>query len=285
MKIYFRISEPKGLHEVQMCPSSVAKTVILGAKRRGSTHLVNGKKLEVESERVENMEKVASKHNYQIDLDRIIRRLERTGEVPTLLLHACCAPCSSYTIEYLSQYFKITLFYYNPNIAPAEEYQHRVNEIKRFVAEFKTKYPVTLIEGDYDPKKFYDVARGLEKEPEGGKRCRKCFELRLAESAKLAKELNCDYFTTTLTISPMKDAQVLNEVVQEQCDIYGIKRLPSDFKKKGGYKRSIQLSRDYNLYRQNFCGCVYSMREAEEREAKMSSEKDNVKAESETNPG
>ena len=185
------------------------------------------------------------KHNYQVDLDRIIRR-----------------------IEYLSQYFKITLFYYNPNIAPAEEYQHRVNEIKRFVAEFKTKYPVTLVEGEYDPKKFYDVARGLEKEPEGGKRCRKCFELRLAESAKLAKELNCDYFTTTLTISPMKDAQVLNEVVQEQCDIYGIKRLPSDFKKKGGYKRSIQLSHEYNLYRQNFCGCVYSMREAEERELK-----------------
>ena len=212
-------------------------------------------------------QKTAPKHNYQVDLDRIIRRLEKSGEVPTLLLHACCAPCSSYTIEYLSQYFKITLFCYNPNIAPAEEYQHRVNEIKRFVAEFKTKYPVSLVEGEYDPKKFYDVARGLEHEPEGGKRCRKCFELRLAESAKLAKELNCDYFTTTLTISPMKDAQVLNEVVQEQCDIYGIKRLPSDFKKKGGYKRSIQLSHDYNLYRQNFCGCVYSMREAEEREA------------------
>ena len=218
------------------------------------------------------METAAPKHNYQVDLDRIIRRLEKTGEVPTLLLHACCAPCSSYTIEYLSQYFKITLFYYNPNIAPAEEYQHRVNEIKRFVAEFKTKYPVTLIEGEYDPKKFYDIARGLEQEPEGGKRCRKCFELRLAESAKLAKELGCDYFTTTLTISPMKDAQVLNEVVQEQCDIYGIKRLPSDFKKKGGYKRSIQLSHDYNLYRQNFCGCVYSMREAQEREARSKAE-------------
>ena len=174
------------------------------------------------------------KHNYQRDLDYIIRRLERTGEVPTLLLHACCAPCSSYTIEYLSQYFKITLFYYNPNIAPDEEYRHRVEEIKRFVKEFKTKHPVTLIEGEYDPKKFYDAVRGLEKEPEGGKRCRKCFELRLAEAARLAQKLNADYFTTTLTISPMKDAQVLNEVVQEQCDIYGIKRLPSDFKKRGG---------------------------------------------------
>ena len=141
-------------------------------------------------------------HNYQRDLDYIIRRLERTGEVPHLLLHACCAPCSSYTIEYLSQYFNITLFYYNPNIAPDEEYRHRVNEIKRFVAEFKTKHPVTLVEGEYDPKKFYDTVRGLEDEPEGGKRCRKCFELRLAEAAKLAKELNADYFTTTLTISP-----------------------------------------------------------------------------------
>ena len=171
------------------------------------------------------------KHNYQRDLDYIIRRLERTGEVPHLLLHACCAPCSSYTIEYLSQYFKITLFYYNPNIAPDEEYRHRVAEIKRFVAEFKTKHPVTLIEGEYDPKKFYDAVRGLE--------------------------------ATTLTISPMKDAQVLNEVAQEQCDIYGVKRLPSDFKKKGGYKRSIQLSAKYNLYRQNYCGCVYSKRDAE----------------------
>ena len=216
---------------------------------------------------MEPLQSNAPKHNYQRDLDYIIRRLERTGEVPTLLLHACCAPCSSYTIEYLSQYFKITLFYYNPNIAPDEEYRHRVEEIKRFVAEFKTKHPVTLIEGEYDPKKFYDVARGLENEPEGGARCRKCFELRLAESARLARELNCEYFTTTLTISPMKNAQVLNEVVQEQCDIYGIKRLPSDFKKKGGYKRSIQLSAEYNLYRQNYCGCAYSKRDAEKRDS------------------
>ena len=217
------------------------------------------------------MESQQPKHNYQRDLDYIIRRLERTGEVPTLLLHACCAPCSSYTMEYLSQYFKITLFYYNPNIAPDEEYRHRVEEIKRFVAEFKTKHPVTLIEGEYDPKKFYDTVRGLENEPEGGKRCRKCFELRLEESAKLAKELNCEYFTTTLTISPMKNAQVLNEVVQEQCDIYGIKHLPSDFKKKGGYKRSIQLSAEYNLYRQNYCGCVYSKRDAEKRDSETTS--------------
>ncbi|MCF0223606.1 MAG: epoxyqueuosine reductase QueH [Fibrobacter sp.] len=208
-----------------------------------------------------------AKHNYQVDLDRIIKRIEQTGEVPHLLLHACCAPCSTYSLEYLSNYFRITLFYYNPNIAPPDEYKLRVDEIKRFVAEFKTKYPVTLIEGEYDPKKFYTAVKGLEHEPEGGKRCRKCFELRLSESARLAKELNADYFTTTLTISPMKDAQVLNEVVQEQCDIYGIKRLPSDFKKKGGYKRSIALSAEYHLYRQNFCGCIFSMRDAQKDEA------------------
>ena len=207
-----------------------------------------------------------AKHNYQVDLDRIIKRIEQTGEVPHLLLHACCAPCSTYSLEYLSNYFRITLFYYNPNIAPPDEYKLRVDEIKRFVAEFKTKYPVTLIEGEYDPKKFYTAVKGLEHEPEGGKRCRKCFELRLSESARLAKELNADYFTTTLTISPMKDAQVLNEVVQEQCDIYGIKRLPSDFKKKGGYKRSIALSAEYHLYRQNFCGCIFSMRDAQKDE-------------------
>lgn len=219
----------------------------------------------------------APKHNYQVDLDRIIRRLEKTGEVPHLLLHACCAPCSSYCIEYLSQFFKITIFYYNPNIAPEEEYRHRVAEIKRFVAEFKTKHPVTLVEGDYDPKRFYEIARGLEQEPEGGKRCRKCFELRLAESAKLAKELGADYFTTTLTISPMKNAQVLNEVVEEQCDIFGIRRLPSDFKKKGGYKRSIQLSAEYHLYRQNFCGCVYSMRDAEKRKRETAENSESLK--------
>ncbi len=213
------------------------------------------------------------KHNYQVDLDYIIRGLEKRGEVPHLLLHACCAPCSSYCIEYLSQYFNITVFYYNPNIAPDEEYRHRVEEIKRFVAEFKTKHPVTLIEGAYEPKRFYEIARGLEKEPEGGARCRKCFELRLSESVRLAKELNADYVTTTLTISPMKNAQVLNDVVQEQCDIYGVQRLPSDFKKKGGFKRSTELSEEYGLYRQNFCGCVYSMREAREREERAAAKK------------
>lgn len=210
------------------------------------------------SEIQNNSDKILPKHNYQVDLDRIINRLQKTGEVPHLLLHACCAPCSSYTIEYLSQFFKITLFYYNPNIAPESEYKHRVNEIERFVKEFKTKYPVTLIKGEYNPQKFYEVVRGLENAPEGSARCRKCFELRLGESAKIAKEIGAEYMTTTLTISPLKNAEILNEVAQEKCDIYGIKRLPSDFKKRGGYKRSIVLSTEYKLYRQNYCGCIFS---------------------------
>ena len=200
-------------------------------------------------------------HNYQRDLGYIIRWNQRKGIVPTLLMHACCGPCSTYCIEYLSQFFKITIFYYNPNIAPAEEYQHRVAEIKRFVSKFKTKYPVEFIEGQYDPQKFYDVARGLEDEPEGGKRCRKCFELRLGETARLAKEMGFDFFTTTLSISPKKDEQVLNTVAKEVGAIYGVKPLPADFKKKGGNKRSIELSAEYNLYRQDYCGCAYSLRD------------------------
>ena len=202
-------------------------------------------------------------HNYQRDLGYIIRWNQRKGIVPTLLMHACCGPCSTYCIEYLSQFFKITIFYYNPNIAPADEYAHRVAEIKRFVSEFKTKYPVEFIEGKYEPDKFYDWVRGYESEAEGGMRCRKCFELRLGETARLAKEMGFDYFTTTLSISPKKDEQVLNVVAKEQGEIYGIKALPADFKKKGGSKRSIELSAEYNLYRQNYCGCAYSLRDTE----------------------
>ena len=202
-------------------------------------------------------------HNYQRDLGYIIRWNQRKGIVPTLLMHACCGPCSTYCIEYLSQFFKITIFYYNPNIAPADEYAYRVAEIKRFVSEFKTKYPVEFIEGKYEPDKFYDWVRGYESEAEGGTRCRKCFELRLGETARLAKEMGFDFFTTTLSISPKKDEQVLNVVAKEQGEIYGIKALPADFKKKGGSKRSIELSAEYNLYRQNYCGCAYSLRDAE----------------------
>ncbi len=196
--------------------------------------------------------------NYQRLLDDIIRRLEKSGDVPTLLLHCCCAPCSSYVLEYLSNYFRITTFYYNPNIFPQEEYAHRVAELQRFVAEFPTRHPVSFIEGAYEPKRFYEAVKGLEREREGGARCRKCFELRLDEAAKTARELGCNYFTTTLSISPMKDAKLLNEIGEAMGERYGVRHLPSNFKRKGGFLRSTELSREYGLYRQNFCGCVYS---------------------------
>lgn len=209
--------------------------------------------------------------NYQRELSDIVRHLSHTGKVPSLLLHCCCAPCSSYVLEYLSEYFKITTFYYNPNIYPAEEYAHRVSELKRFVSEFHTKNPVSFVEGTYEPERYYAAVKGLEKEPEGGARCYKCFELRLEEAAKFAKKINADYFTTTLTISPVKDAEVLNKLGEEIGAKYGIRHLPSNFKRKGGYQRSIELSHEYGLYRQNFCGCVYS-KEERERFDKMKSE-------------
>ncbi len=204
--------------------------------------------------------------NYERQLEAVIAGI-RPGEIPHLLLHACCATCSSAVLERLSQHFRITVFYYNPNIAPPAEYEHRVSEIRRFIGELKTTHPVTLIEGAYEPERFYDAVRGLESLPEGGARCRKCFELRLGETAKLASRLHADWFTTTLTISPLKNAEVLNEVAEEQAKIFNAKHLPSDFKKKGGYQRSIELSALHHLYRQDFCGCVYSRREATARKA------------------
>ena len=199
--------------------------------------------------------------NYQKELDALIERHAAAGEVPTLLLHACCAPCSSYCLEYLSQYFAITLFYFNPNIHPAEEYIHRVAEAKRLVAELPAKHPISFLEGDFEPQRFYDAVKGLEAEPEGGARCRVCFRLRLEETAKLAKEKGFDYFTTTLSISPLKNADVLNEEGEKAGEKYGVRHLPSNFKKKGGYQRSIVLSKEYDLYRQDYCGCVFSKNE------------------------
>ena len=199
-----------------------------------------------------------NQRNFQKELDKFVLKLQEEKKVPTILLHSCCAPCSSHCIEYLSQYFRVTVFYYNPNISYEEEYRKRVEEEKRFISEFPTKYPVEFIEGDYDTSKFYDMAKGLEKCPEGGERCFKCYELRLRETAKLAKEKGFDYFTTTLSISPLKSSLKLNEIGLKLEEEYGMKYLLSDFKKKNGYKRSIELSKEYNLYRQNFCGCVYS---------------------------
>ncbi len=201
-----------------------------------------------------------NKINYQKKLDELIASLDGT---PKLLLHSCCAPCSSYCIEYLSQYFEITVFYYNPNLYPDEEYSRRSSEQKRLISQMKTKYPVTYTDEGFDSAEFYRAVKGLEKEPEGGARCRKCFELRLERTAKKAKELSCDFFATTLTISPLKDAQLLNEIGTALSEKYGTAWLPSDFKKKNGYKRSTELSREYGLYRQDYCGCVFSKLERE----------------------
>ncbi|SFO01044.1 hypothetical protein SAMN04487831_10616 [Pseudobutyrivibrio sp. UC1225] len=201
------------------------------------------------------------KINYQKELDKLIDQFEKEGRVPSLLLHSCCGPCSSYCIEYLSQYFNITVFYYNPNIYPDEEYYHRVKEQQRFIKAFPTKHPVEFIEGDYDKNRFYDIAKGLEHEPEKGARCHKCYELRLRRTAEVAAEKSFDFFTTTLTISPMKDSQVLNEIGIRIGEEAGVSWLPSDFKKKEGFKRSTELSAEYDMYRQDYCGCVYSYNE------------------------
>ncbi len=204
----------------------------------------------------ENMKK----RNYQKELEERIAFHSGRGEVPDLLLHSCCAPCSSYVLEYLSQFFKITVLYYNPNIYPEEEYACRVREQQRFIQMFPMKYPASFIEGNYDPERFYNMAKGMEDLPEGGERCFACYELRLREAAEYAKRLNLDYFTTTLSISPMKDAQKLNEIGERLAEEYGRKYLSSDFKKKNGYLRSTQISKEYGMYRQNYCGCVFSMR-------------------------
>ena len=205
---------------------------------------------------LKKVKRMNANRNYQKELDKVIAGLN--GRRPTLLLHACCAPCSSYVLEYLSRYFDITLFYYNPNISSDEEYKKRVAEQIRFIKEFDTPNKVEFIEGDYEPDVFFKEVKGLEKEPEGGKRCFKCYELRLRKTAELAKAEAYDYFTTTLTISPLKNSVKLNETGLKLQEEYGVNYLLSDFKKQEGYKRSIELSKEYGLYRQNYCGCVYS---------------------------
>ena len=206
----------------------------------------------------ERNSKLANKRNYQKELDGLIAKLQEGASVPKLFLHSCCAPCASYVLEYLSEYFEITVFYYNPNIYPPEEYHERAAEQKRFIEQFPAKHPISYIEGEYDTKRFYEMARGLEKVPEGGERCFKCYELRMRESAILAKMGGFDYFTTTLSISPLKNAEKLNEIGEMLEAEYGVKHLTSDFKKKNGYKRSTELSKEYELYRQNYCGCIFS---------------------------
>ena len=196
--------------------------------------------------------------NYQKELDKVIESLSQQEKIPTLLLHSCCAPCSSYVLEYLSNYFGITVFYYNPNIYPDEEYEMRVREQQRFIRAFPAKHPIDFIEGAYDKERFYEMARGLEAVPEGGQRCFQCYELRLREAGELAKARGFDYFTTTLSISPMKNAEKLNEIGLRLAEELGVAYLCSDFKKRNGYKRSTELSREYGMYRQDYCGCVFS---------------------------
>lgn len=218
------------------------------------------------------------KENYQKILDETIAGLEERGEVPKLLLHSCCAPCSSYVLEYLSNYFYITVLYYNPNIYPEDEYYHRAAEQKRFIREFPTKYPVTFVEGNFEPKRFYETVKGYENIREGGERCFRCYELRLREAAEYAKKLNCDYFTTTLSISPMKNAAKLNEIGGRLAEEYGIPYLYSDFKKRDGYKRSTIISAEYGMYRQDYCGCVFSKREREEQKRERAAQESEQEA-------
>lgn len=208
--------------------------------------------------------------NYSKELEQILGNEQNRGK--RLFLHSCCAPCSSYVLEYLRKFFAITVFYYNPNITEQEEYFKRVEEQKRLLREFNRQledvnlteaYPIEVIEGDYQRELFFDSVKGLENCKEGGERCFVCYELRLQETAKRAKELQADYFTTTLTISPLKNAAKLNEIGERLAQEYSVPFLPSDFKKKNGYQRSIELSKEYDLYRQDYCGCIYSKLERE----------------------
>lgn len=204
-----------------------------------------------------------NKINYQIKMEEIIKAHCSDHHVPTLLLHSCCAPCSSYCLELLSSYFKVTVFYYNPNIYPPEEYFMRVEEQRRFIEQFPAKYPISFVEGTYDTARFYEMAKGKEQVKEGGARCFLCYEMRLRETCAYAKAHGFDFFTTTLSISPLKNATKLNEIGEKLENEYQISYLYSDFKKKNGYKRSTEISKEYDMYRQDYCGCVYSIRRDE----------------------
>jgi hypothetical protein len=208
--------------------------------------------------------------NYQSLMEDIIQKECSDGKAPRLLLHSCCGPCSSYCLAYLSEYFQVTVFYYNPNIYPPEEYETRAAEQERFTREFPAKHPIYYVEGSYDAARFYEMAKGMEQLPEGGARCFACYELRLRETAEYARANSFDFFTTTLSISPLKNAAKLNEIGGRLGEEYGVSYLYSDFKKKDGYKKSTELSKEYHMYRQYYCGCEFSKaqrdREIEEKE-------------------
>lgn len=207
--------------------------------------------------------------NYGLWLEKKLDELRRTSEKPKLLLQVCCAPCSSYVFEYLAEIFEITAFFYNPNIAPEREFSFRLDELRRFLDEAGYIAPVDC--PPYEPREFLDAVRGMEDLPEGGERCRICYELRLRKTAEAAKAGGFDFFTTTLSISPYKRAAWLNEIGIRLGEEYGVPYLRSDFKKKNGYKRSIELSGQYGLYRQDYCGCIYSKLESERKRAGQAS--------------
>ncbi len=202
--------------------------------------------------------------NYQKELDRILLQLENKEEKPRLLLHSCCAPCSSYVLEYLNSYFRITVYYYNPNITEKAEYDKRIQEVRRLIGEMGLT-DVDVLEGEHDPKAFFAMAAKWPGEKEGGLRCYDCYKMRLMDTAEVAAKNGYDYFTTTLSISPHKNAKWLNELSEEASALYGVKTLPADFKKRNGYKRSIELSQEYDLYRQDYCGCIFSKKEREQQ--------------------
>ncbi len=206
-----------------------------------------------------------NKQNYQAEMESCIARHQAAGQTPTLLLHSCCAPCSSAVLESLSPFFSITVFYYNPNLYPDTEYQTRVAEQKRFITQFPAIHPISFLEGDFEKELFLNRVKGLEHCSEGGERCAICFDLRISKTAETAQQLGMDYFTTTLTISPLKNAALLNEIGQKWAKKVGVSFLPCDFKKKNGYLRSTELSKEYSLYRQDYCGCLFS---AEQRRTK-----------------
>lgn len=208
--------------------------------------------------------------NYQLKLDTVLQEIEKnkTG-IPSLLLHSCCAPCSSYVLEYLSRYFSITIFYYNPNISEEKEYRKRVEEQKRLIEELPVQNKISFMEGEYDVSLFDKAIEGKEDLGERSARCYSCYQFRLEETCRVAKEYGFDYFTTTLSISPYKNAQWLNEIGEQLQIQYAMKYLYADFKKKNGYKRSIELSEQYHLYRQDFCGCKYSKAEEEARKGRV----------------
>lgn len=200
---------------------------------------------------------------YQKELDAILKGIESNEQIPKLLLHSCCGPCSSYVLEYLAPYFEIIVFYDNPNIQPIEEYAHRLAEQRRVIDHISAPHGIRLIEGNYEPMRYVQAVKGLTHLPEGSERCFACYRFRMEAAAALAKEWGCDYFTTTLSISPYKNAERINDIGESIAASVGVAHLPNDFKKRGGYQRSIVLCREWDIYRQHYCGCIFSQREWE----------------------